>query len=310
MDIRTTVGTRLAMLTSNIQSQSAAVAKYQEQISSSLRIQKASDAPGDFVSLIDYKARDARLQNFKGSVNAANLNLNDGVNALTEAGNILTQAHNLGLDGANGATDNQAAAAIATQVDSLLSRLVDVANTKSGDSYLFAGTATTTIPFSISAYDANGRPSAVAYAGSDEKSKGAVGQNLTVDTLYPGNAVFQSSAGDAFQGLVQLRDSLRDPTLTQSARSDAINRSLALIDSARGNVQTTMGAQASTLENLTAVASRIDDVSQNYKLRIGTLENTDYAEATIKLQEQQNAFQASLLVTSKIFDASLQNFIN
>lgn len=310
MDIRTTVSTRLARTTANIQAQSAAAAKYEQQISSSLRIEKASDNPGDFVSLIDFKARDARLQNFKGSVNAANLNLNDGVNALTEAGNILTQAHNLGLDGANAATDDKAAAAIATQVDSLLSRLVDVGNTKSGDSYLFAGTASNTKPFSISAFDANGNPSAVSYSGADEKSKGTVGENLTVDTLYAGNAVFQSSSGDAFTALVNLRDNLRNPALTQGARADAINQSLSLLESARGNIQTTLGTQASTLENLTAVSTRIDDVSMNYKERIGTLENTDYAEASIKLQEQKNAFQASLLVTSKIFDATLVNFMN
>lgn len=310
MDIRTTVGTRLASITANIQAQTSQVAKYQQQISSAVRISKASDNPSDFVSLIDYKARDARLQNFKGSVNAANLNLNDGVNALTEAGNILTQAQNLGLDGANAATDDQAAAAIATQVDSLLGRLVDVANSKSGDSYLFAGTATTTKPFSISAYDANGNPSAVSYAGSDEKSKGTVGQNLTVDTLYAGNTVFQSSAGDAFTALINLRDSLRDPSLSQSARANSINQSLSVIDSTRTNILSTMGSQASTLENLTAVSTRIDDVSTNYKEIIGTLENTDYAEATIKYQESQNAFQASLLVTSKMYDASILNFIS
>ncbi|WP_020473195.1 hypothetical protein [Zavarzinella formosa] len=309
MDMRTTISTQISRATSALQSQSAAVAKYQAQITSSVRLQKASDGAADYVSLIDYQARDARLQNFKGSINSATLSLNNGVNSLTEASDILTKAHDLGLDGANAATDDQAAGALATEVDSLIGRFVDVANAKSGDSYLFSGAATSTPPFVVTATDPSGNPTAVSYQGSDDPSKGSVGQNYTVDTNYPGNQVFQSSSGDAFKALMTLRDNLRNPNLSQSDRATAINQSLSQIESIRGNIQTAMGQQASSLENLDAVNTRIDDVSVNNKEQIGNLQNTDYAEAAVKLQEQTNAFQASLLVTSKIFDASLMDFV-
>ena len=49
-----------------------------------------------------------------------------------------------GMNGALNAADREA---IASQIELLGGQLLDIANTRSGDSYLFAGTATETQPF-------------------------------------------------------------------------------------------------------------------------------------------------------------------
>lgn len=309
MDIRTTVGTRVARAQSSLQSQSASTAKYQQQITSGVKIERPSDGSVEFVTLIDYKARDARLGNYKETINSATLALNSGVNYLTEANSVLTKAFDLGLDGANAATDGPASLAIATEVDAILDRMIDLSNAKNGDSYMFGGTKISDPPFVVTARDTQGRPLAVSYQGSDERSKGSVSQGYTVDTLYPGNRIFQESGGDAFTSLMALRDALRDTSSPQNVRSTNINAALSQIQNARANVQSTMGEQASSLENLEGINTRIDDLRVNIKERIGTLENTDYAEASVKYQEQQNAFQATLLVTSKMFEFSLMDFV-
>lgn len=309
MDLRTTASTRVAHAVANLQSQTAAIGDWQEKISSSKRLERPSQGPSDFVSLIDYKARDLRLSTSLGTISDATNDLNEGVSHLTEAGQVLTKAHALASDGANAATDGQQYEALASEVEGLLGRLIDLGNAKVGGRYLFGGTATTTQPFAVSAVDASGRPAAVTYQGTDERSRGIVGPGQTVDTIYAGGSVFQATGADAFQTLIALRDNLRDPSLTQSQKSAALNQRLSEIDTSRTALLNTVGEQASALENLDALTNRIQDVKVGVQSRVSELEGTDFAEAAVKFQEQQNALKATLAVTAKIFDGSLLDFI-
>ena len=144
MDLRTTASTRVAHAVANLQSQTAAIGDWQAKISSGKRLERPSQGPSDFVSLIDYKARDLRLSTSLGTISDATNDLNEGVSHLTEAGQVLTKAHALASDGANAATDGQQYEALASEVEGLLGRLIDLGNAKVGGRYLFGGTATTT----------------------------------------------------------------------------------------------------------------------------------------------------------------------
>lgn len=309
MELRTTTGSRVASAVANLQAQAAATAKWQTQIASGKRLNKPSDGASDFAALIDYRARDLRLGTSLGTIADAANSLNEGVNHLTEAQSVLTRAHGLAADAANGSSDAATYEAVATEIDGLLARFVDLSNAKTGDRYLFGGTATTTQPFAVTATDASGRPTAIAYQGSDERSKGVVGQGQTVDTIYAGNETFQAGP-DAFQTLMTLRDNLRDPGLTQPQRADLLNQRMAELEASRTTVLNAVGEQSSNLENLQALQTRVQDVRVSVQGRAGELEGTDFAEAAVKFQEQQNAFQATLAVTNKIFAVSMLDYMN
>jgi flagellar hook-associated protein 3 FlgL len=309
MEFRTTTGSRANAAIAQLQTQASASAKWQSQILTAKRLNKPSDGASDFVSLVDLKARELRLGTSLGTIADATNALNEGVNHLTEASQVLTHAHSLALDAANASSDGPAYEAIAVEVDALLSRFTDLANAKVGDRYLFGGTATTTKPFEVTATDGNGRPTAITYQGADERSKGVVGQGQTVDTIYVGNQTFQAGP-DAFQTLMTLRDNLRDPSLSQAQRSDLLNQRMAELETARTTVLNTVGEQSSNLESLQALETRVQDVRIGVQARAGELEGADFAEATVKFQEQQNAFQATLAVTSKIFAVSMVDYMN
>src|SRR5215218_7983352 len=142
MEFRTTTGQRINSAIANLQSQAAATAKWQTQIVTAKRLNKASDGASDFVSLIDLKSRDLRMGTSLGTIADAANSLNEGVNHLTEASQVLTHAHDLAADAANAHSDGPAYEAIAVEVDTLLGRMVDLGNAKVGDRYLFGGTAT------------------------------------------------------------------------------------------------------------------------------------------------------------------------
>lgn len=308
MEMRSTAGTRLASVISNLQSQASVSEKYQLQIASGKKLAKPSDGPSDFVTLVDYKARDLRLDTFLSSINDAETELNEGVSHLTEAHTVLNRAKIIAGEAANAASDAGAYEAYALELDGIINRFIDLTNTKVGNRYLFGGTATTTQPFEITAYDLNGRPSAVGYNGADERSKGIIGQGQTVDTIYAGNRVFQAGP-DSFQSLFAIRDALRDPSLTQTQRADALNTAMANVAQVQTQVLNTVGEQSSSLENLEALTSRIEDIQVGVRGHVGELEGADFAEATVRFQEQQVAFQATLAVTAKIFEVSMIDYM-
>jgi flagellar hook-associated protein 3 FlgL len=309
MELRHTVGTQVANVTANMQMQTAGAAFWQQRISSGIKLAKPSDGASDFVTLIDYKSRDQRLGNYQSAIADATSTLNDGVTHLTEAAQILTLAHNAASEGANASADEKSYEALAANIDAYINRMVDVANGKSGGRYLFGGTATTKAPFSVTGVDAVGRPTGIAYGGSDERSQGIIGANLSVDTTYSGNRVFQNPGTDVFQTLLTLRDDLRNPALTQPQRAAQLNQHMQSLDGARNYVLSSVGEQSSALENMEALRTRIDDVRINVQGRVGELEGTDFAEAAVKFQEQQNALNATLAVTAKIFEVSLLDFM-
>jgi flagellar hook-associated protein 3 FlgL len=309
MELRSTSGIRVAQTAANMQSQAASVAKWQQAIASGRRLEKPSDGPSDFVAMIDYKARSVRIDTLKTAINDSTTTLNEGVSHLTEAHDVLTKAFTLAADGANAATDDRAYPAIAAEVDALLTRMIEIGNAQPGGRFLFGGTKTATKPFTVATTNLNGQPETIVYNGSDERSKGIIGSGQTVDTTYAGGRVFQDPSADVFQSLIALRNDLQDTSLNQTAKAQALNVRMAEIDKARNRLTATMGEQASSLENLEALNNRLGDVKVNVEGRLGDISGTDFAEAAIKFQEQQNAFQATLAMSAKIFDASLLDFI-
>ncbi len=309
MQVRITSYGRVEQAISNLQSQASKSAQWQEQISTGLRLNRASDDPSDYSRMLVSKARDQRIDTHLANIAESTAELNQGVSMLTEANDILVQAQNLARDGANASTGDEAYEALATTVDGLISRMVDVGNSKFGNRQLFGGTATDTPSFVVSATDANGRPTSITYQGSDERAKGSISPDQTVDTNYTGNQIFQNSTGNVFQSLIDLRNTLRQTGLTQNQRADQLNTNLASLESARSIVQGTIGEQASNLENLEALKNRFGEVRLTLREHTANLENADIAEALVRYQEQQNAFQATLSVSAKLFDTSILDFI-
>src|SRR5262249_10317471 len=147
--------------------------------------------------------------------------LNASVAALQDGNQVLNRASQLAQEGINATSEGQDYEALASEVDGLINRVLSTANSQSDGRYLFGGTATTQPPFSVTTQDAQGRPTAVTYAGSAERSNALIGPGQTVDTHYAGSQVFQQPGADVFQSLIGLRDDLRNANLDPNAKAKA-----------------------------------------------------------------------------------------
>jgi flagellin-like hook-associated protein FlgL len=171
--------------------QNARLAVLQEQASTGIRLLRPSDGPMDMMAVLHHRSQDLRLDTYLTNIHESRTTLDITVSALNEAGRILTQARDIAIEGSQSTTLAPAYEALAKEVDSLITRMLDVSNTQHSGRYLFSGTATGTVPFTVQASDSAGRPLSIAYGGAQQRFEVPVGPGLTVDTLYAGDDVFQ-----------------------------------------------------------------------------------------------------------------------
>jgi len=182
--MRITQGMEQAQFLASLQQLESNIAQTQNQISTGLSYTTASQNPVDAGFVANYSAALAQSQQYTTNANAAQTSLNTEDTALTQVQSQLQSLRDLALEANSGTVSSQNLTAIAAQATQIQSSLLSLANTQDGDgNYIFAGTASLTLPFALTATGAS-------YAGDQGQQKVQIAAGLTVPTGDNGNVVF------------------------------------------------------------------------------------------------------------------------
>lgn len=191
--MRVTTETQYKQSLQNIQANYSKITTLQNQISSGKRISQASDNPTAMSQILAQNVQDSRLTNDLTMIQDTTNKLQTGVDTLTQVQDLLTNVKSLALQANNVTTSDQTNKNIAVQINTAIDQLVKLANQTLPDgSYLFGGTASTTLPFEVSAKDSAGQSTGVTYKGTQQNSEVIVTQTITSTTMLSGKDVFQS----------------------------------------------------------------------------------------------------------------------
>lgn len=309
MNVRVTNQTQSANAVYFLRQQAGEAAKWQDQLSSGLKVKAASDNPAAFAAVTQSLAISKRTGTYQQTITDATADLNAGVSSLVDAGQVVSKAKQLAIQAANSGNDTAEFEAYAAEVDSLLNEMLDIANRQSDGRYLFGGTADGAKPFRVDTLTPGGKPATIAYDGATERATGRIGPSQTVDTKYVGRQVFQAAGADVFAELIALRDALRDTSLPSNTKAKAISGRIGTLDAAQKQLGAVTGEQSAALAGMEALQERLVDLKLNADSRVTELAATDYAEAVVKLKEQEAAYQATLGVTGRLIQPSLLDFI-
>lgn len=308
MNLRITTQTQLRQQISNLRAQTDQIAQLQQQASTGKRLIRPSDDPMDVAVLLRNQETGRRIETGQSNVKSAEARLNGANAALLDAEQVLAQGKQLALAGADGTLNASDRANLATEADELVKRLLSQANTTIDGRYVFGGTATDAEPFAVTARDASGRITAVAYQGAqDDPVALAYGQSFEIGAA--GDRVFTRTGRDAFVALIGLRDDLLDGSLTDSEVSAALNQRLGELDQAQENVLGTVGDLSGGLASLQNLGNRLLDLDTQTQVRIGELEGADLADVVVRLTTQQTLLSSTLAVSARISDQTLLDFI-
>jgi flagellar hook-associated protein 3 FlgL len=201
----------------SLEQQQSNLAATQQQISSGVKFTQASQDPAGASQSLGLQATLDQLTQYGTNSNLAQSRLSIEDSTLTSVTNLLQSVRGLALQGANATQTPDTRAAIATNIQQQLSGLLSLANTQDGSGqYLFAGTATGTLPFGQSgggfSYAGNQTQRSVQIGSSRQIADGDSGAQV-FQQVRNGNGTFVVSAGAGNQGSAIVgANTVTDPT--------------------------------------------------------------------------------------------------
>ncbi len=292
-----------AAILGNITGSLARLARVQEKLATTKRINRPSDDPLGAGLVLRYRAAARGLEAFQRAATDVKACLQATEAALDRVAAVLLEAQKTGLRGANETLDAPARASLSAQVDQLLEELVAHGNTHSGSRYLFGGTQTLTAPFTVQR-GADGR---ITQVSANPRGAGGticveVAAGSALQSNVPGSEVFTGGT-NLFAVLIALRDGLAaDDTAAIASATAALDAGVDQVGAALGAV----GARGQRLERVRLRHEQ--ELARVEELR-SRVQDADMAELYVEVQRMEHAFQAALAAGSKALQASLLDYL-
>jgi len=284
------------------------LAKTQMQLTTTKKINKASDAPDQSAQITRLKSAITRQENYVSTINQIKDKMSQQETTVDNASTILIRLKELTVQAANdtyGANDRKS---IDIEVRQLRDQLLSLANTQDIDgNYIFSGTRVGKAAFDT---DENGK---LIYTGDQTVSIAGIADQSSVDTNRAGTRPFDKIVRPAEDGkpipvgFFQVIDDL-----SAALRSnDGVN-----IRRAVGEVETLQQGLSDSLASIGASVNKLDnqvELAEENMLRMkSTLsqsEDTDYAEAITKMNKDMLALEAAQSSFAKISQLNLFDYI-
>lgn len=190
MAIRPTQGNIFSLVSKGLALNLSKLASAQEHVATGKRILRPSDDAVGTARALSMRNRLGQIDRYRQSVVNTRPMLETSTSALEEVSNVLSEARELLVTGMSGTTNTVDREAMGQQVTLLLETLVDVANSKLGDRFLFAGTNTNRNPYTLSYKGGEGQ---VSYSGNEEVQRIAAGFGTEIPINVPGSQIFGSN---------------------------------------------------------------------------------------------------------------------
>ena len=246
MSIRPTQGRIFEMIQNGIARNTARLIRAQEQASTGRRIVRSSDDPvGTSVALSLRRQRGA-IEAYSTSTSTARPLVEQASSRMQDGVNLVADLRALMIQGMNGALSAADRGSVATQMELVEKQLLDIANTRSGDRFLFGGTATAEPPFRE---ETVGGETRVVFRGNDQRQRIQTGRDAEVVINVSGQEAFQkyeytdteltSRTGIASGTTADSGSGYAELIVRQTGTTGAMGAGIALVD----NDDTLVGAQ-------------------------------------------------------------------
>ena len=232
--------------------------------------------------------------------------------SLEQIKNLLVRSTELAA-GVNGVTSEQEYFAKASEINQLIEQGLNVANTKLRGAALFAGDEPETTPFAVTARNEKGEIASITYYGPAKTSDDDVNIRIGDATQINVGSTHAENKDLAvlLNKLIELRNTMAAPasdtkaTVVRTMRAEGDNNLNALEDRVLNSL-----SRAGTIQYRLEVAMK--DLETRYDATeqlISTDADIDFAEATVRLNRSQMAYQAAIQSGAMIQRNSLLDYI-
>jgi len=278
----------------------------QERLSTGKKINRPSDDPIEMAKALRQRTKLEGNIQFEKNIDDTIGFLSSTEAALNNVHEIMLRVKEIALQGASDSVSPRGD--LAEEVDLILDNILSIANTKDHGKYIFAGTKTQALPFTINTNVRVQRESGdvVTYRGNNDEYERQLDENTRISLNIPGSDIFdnqQAGGVNLFQTIYEFRNALQDDDGTKiRSQLDTIQDGIdQVLDSF-----TTIGTRK---QLAIFVKDRFQIQNINIKARLSQSEDTDFGEAFVQFKAEENALQSALSAGARVISPSLLDFI-
>ncbi|MBM7690886.1 flagellar hook-associated protein 3 FlgL [Peribacillus deserti] len=267
--------------------------KYQDQLSTGKKITRPSDDPVVAMKGMFYRTNLTEVEQYKRNLSELNLWMENSDASLDQANSSLQRIRELVLQAKNGTNTVDERTAIATEIDQLKEDLVNVANSKVADKYIFNGTDVDKAPVTLTS------GIAIVNANNEDFSV-EVGPGVKIRAnVHPGN-VFSPNLFSDIEKLV---------TDLKADNTAGLDDTLTKLDGHLDNLSSERADLGARYNRLEMVSSRIDTQEVFANRVLSDNEDADIERVITDLKTQESVHRAALSVGAQIIQPTLMDFL-
>lgn len=263
-----------------------------EKNASSKQFRWASDNVTNAVAALDLRStlemHDSYIENSK----TINLWMTATDAAIEDMEDLATRTINLTLQGLSDTMGEDQRIAIATEIDTMLTQAVGIANTKHQGNYIFSGFQTETKPFALELNPTPPPDDIVTYYGDTGIMTRNIGPDQPVETNVNG-MLFSDVGHNIFSDLITIRDALLtfDRGIVETGLS-SLQETLQYITNEHTEYA---GKQRELMDSM----ERMEKTKIDLKSLLSQKEDINMAEAATMLAKTEITYQTVLQVSSR-----------
>ncbi|MCK5076610.1 MAG: hypothetical protein KAR38_09550 [Calditrichia bacterium] len=296
--IRVGTNSYFKLITSNINRAQVQMFKTRERISSGKQMNSISDRPDKLQNLLSRKEVLSKNNQYIENVNNGLEYLTIVQSELEHSNTIIADVKRLLIEGSDTIGDIEWES-FSQRIDQYLKEMVNIGNTKFKDKYVFAGTSTQTIPYTLAG---DGNSVSVNATGIDKHWRIEVGKYQMETINISGTDAFQDDV-DVYDLLIQIRDAFtNEDTTTLQGLIDEV-------DSAQSQILAQGAKVGGIINRFELLEQQYEYENINLKSFISEIEDADLLEESMNLQKEELALQAAMTVASRGMNLSLVNYL-
>ncbi len=275
------------------------------ELSSGLRVNVASDAPGEVEDIFQARSDLASVNQVSQNLTDVQAQVNAGDSGLQNAIQLLQNALSLGAEGSGTTVTAEQQGGLATQVQSLLSQLVGVSQTQVNGVYIFSGDASGSPPYQLDPASPTGVDQLVTAQATQQiadPSGITFPISLTAQELFDNSdAAGNPTPQNAFAALNNLQLAL------QSGNATSISTAISDVQSASTYLNQQLTFYGTAQNRITSAL----DLAQKFQLQdqtnLSNLQDTNVPAVALQLTQDSTDINAAMaaqarMPTSTLFD--------
>jgi flagellar hook-associated protein 3 FlgL len=278
----------------------------EEQLSSGLSVNQASDAPQSIQDIFVTRAELGQANQSVQNLTTIQAQVQAADSAVQSAIQLLNAAVSLGTQGANSGTSLSTQQSLAAQVQGLQSQLVAISRTDVGGVYVFSGDASGSPPYQVNTSSPTGVDQLITPQQSTLQVAGPSGVTFQIsmtaqDLFDQQDSSGNPTANNAFAALNNLVQAL------QSGNTGNITQAIGALQTASSYVNQQTGFYGSAENNVSSALSLAQKFQTQDQGQLSGLEDANAATVAVQVTQASTALDAALSAqahkpTSSLFD--------